>query len=254
MNINISQKTMIQGSFNLHNKKTDDESKNVVKKLDKNNYEDKIKGIEETIKSVQANETDDADAKKEKIQALQDQIKELRRLQQQEELQKLKYEKENKEENPYLQNSDGDKVTLSDQMKEMIKGDRVVKKQEEKAQLKTDLEAKANRLGLEIENDRGRNKSVSNRLNAQASVDGEATKNLTEKDLKRMDYYGYDAKHKGKDLEELEENIEKLDNNELEKITKDGETEKDKDKKVDKKKEEEVKFGQEDLSNKLNNQ
>ncbi len=228
MGINIANKPILQGSFNLQTKKSEkDEQKNVIKNKNENDYEEKIKGIEEKIKNVQASELDDADTKKEKIKALQDEIKELRRLQHEEEIQKLKSEKEKNEnaEKPYQENADGDKLTLSDQMKEMIKGERTVKKQEEKAKIKKELEVKASMVEIGIENARGLNKSASNKLLAEMSIGQEVSRenlpeSISREDLEEMDYKMYDTMHNGKELEELKEAIENLDDNEWEKLAK----------------------------------
>ncbi len=232
MQINAGNKQMLQGSFNIRKKNSDkDEQSNVIKKKDENQYEKTIKGLEEQMKEIRMNDTDDAEVKKQKIKGLQDKIKELRKLQQEEEMKKLNNEdkKKNETENVYQKNADGDKLTLSDQMKEMLKGERKVKKQEEKSQLKTKLETKASMLETQIEKDKGRNKSASNAVRAEASVTekepGKLPDGITERDLEKMDYAGYDAKHNGKELDKLKEAIERIDNNEVDKLDKTEEDE-----------------------------
>ncbi len=223
MQVNSASKQLLQGSFNLRKKDSDKEgNSNILKKDDGNNYEKTIKGLEEQMKSVSANENYDPDTKKEKIKAIQDQIKEIRKLKQDEELKKLKSEEsvQGKDENVYLKNDDGDTVTLSDNMMQIIKDDNKVKKQEEQSLLKSKLEGKANRLESEIEKDRGRNKSMSNGILAEASITEKMPEGISKQDLKRMDYNGFDAKHKGEDVEELKEAIERIENNEVEKLDK----------------------------------
>ncbi len=229
MNINISQKPMLQGSFNIKNKDTEN-SKNILKSQNKNNYDDRIKGLEAEIESIQTNEKDDAETKKQKIKALQDEIKEIRKLQQKEELEKLKSEDKNKDEKPYMENTDGDKLTLSEQMKDMIKADREIKNQEEKSLIKKELEAKETTIEIEIENDRTRNKSESNKAIAQASVDDELAyglpKGVSQRELDKMDYNGFDTKHKDKDLEKIKDAIDNLEENEIEQLSKEDEKDK----------------------------
>ncbi len=239
MQVNAGGKQMLQGSFNLHKKDSDkEEQSNVIKKEDGNNYDKTIEGLEEQMKSIRDNDTDDDETKKQKIKAIQEKIKEIRRLKQEEELKKLKNEDKNKnkvsEEQVYQKNADGDKLTLSDEMQEILKGERKIKNQEEKKQLRTELAAEKDILEKQIEKDRERNKSASRALISEASIEedlsgGKLPEGVTQYDLDKMDYISFDAKHKDKDVEKLEEAIERIDNNEVEKLDK---TEEEKSKSV----------------------
>lgn len=189
INGNLSNNRIMQGNFSNSVKgenKKGEEGKNSTSSGTMNRYSKMIENIEEQMKKVQENEQYDVDTKKAKMKELQKQIEDIRKMEQEEKAKKLNSINEKKEEKPDSENIDGDKLTLSDEMKDMIKSDVEFDKLKDKNSLNKKLKGSARVLESEIEIDKGR---------------------------------GANTERKEEQLSELKEKIESMDNNELEKMT-----------------------------------
>ncbi len=160
MKINSNQAQSLKGSFSTeqkNNKMNNDKNSSIQKADDK--YEKMIGNIQEQIKNVQDNKNYDSVSKKQKISDLQSQIQDIQKMKQEEEATKInkpaqKTAKDSEE--VFAENMDGDKVILSNDMKNMMENDIALKKAEEKGSAAKDLNSKATILESQIETDKGR--------------------------------------------------------------------------------------------------
>ncbi len=197
----------LQGSFSFvqknESKKNNDKKENASQSATDKTLK-MIEKLEEQIKKVNENQAYDYETKKDKIRELSKQIEEIKEAEKKRKAEELEKEKEKEkteneekdkkvnsdnnveEEVTYSENAHGDKLTLSDDMKEMLNKEKSLKELEEKHDAKKALKNEARVLEREIDVDRGR-----------------ATN--PEKKVKR--------------LNNLEERIEDLDENKQEKVT-----------------------------------
>ncbi len=205
MNVKFNSNQAIQGSFssniksNQNNNQKDNKVENKDQKGNKNSslnaansYSKMIENIQEQMKKVQESDSYDADTKKAKMEEFQKQIEEIRKMEQEEKASKLG-NKQNKDDNKngleeenVAENAHGDKLTLSDDMKEILKDDTKLKKLKEKNATQKEMQGEANLLKSEIEIDKG---------------------------------MGRNTERKEERVSEIKDRVEAMNNNELEKAT-----------------------------------
>ncbi len=201
MNVKFNTNQVVQGSFasNIKNNQKDNKVDNKEQQDNKNSsinaanpFSKMIENIQEQMKKVQESDSYDVDTKKAKMEELQKQLEEIRKMEQEEKNKKLaekqnktENEEQNKEQN-VAENAHGDKLTLSDDMKEILKDESKLKKLAEKSATKEKMKAEANLLQSEIEFDKGMGRVI---------------------------------KRKEDRVSEIEDRLEAMNNNELEKMT-----------------------------------
>ncbi len=188
MNVNLNSNRVMLGSFASNQKDraiNKDENKNSTNIGNSNSYSKMIESIQEQMKKVQENDAYDVDMKKSKMEELQKQLEEIRKMEQEEKTSKLTSEKKVEEDKSHAENSDGDKLTLSEEMENLLKDDVAFDKLKSKNAVQKEMKGEVNVLKREIEVDKGR---------------------------------GANTERKEDQLSELKDRIKNMDNNELEKM------------------------------------
>ncbi len=191
MRIDNINNQMLQGKLTSGQKvnkvadQKNSEDKNVIDASKQSSYSKRLESIQEQMNKVKEDDSLDSETKKTKIKELQEQMNEIRKKGKEAQVNKLAEKNKPEEEKAYAQSADGDKLILTENMKNMIQNDVSLDKAKEKNSDKVELQGENEILKNQIETDLGR---------------------------------GVDTTKKEEELAKKEEKVSEINNNEMEKI------------------------------------